>query len=177
MRRVAMMAAIGIALCLGCRQPDVLVINDFESPADFDRFSYRCHYWLAPTTKFVTSGAQGLSMEYPPGEYSTVELREIPGDWRGYQWFEMDVWAPDLDGETLMVRMDDRGNVKDFADRFEMAVHLTGEPQHVRVPLDRVRRGDGGRPQDLGRMRRLLFYFQKLDRRVIVYLDGVKLTK
>jgi hypothetical protein len=165
------------AVAFGCGNSDVLMINDFETARDLDCLKWRCHYWLEQTTEFATSGAHGLKMEFPAGEYPTVELWKVPRDWRGYTWFEADLWAPDLQGETLMIRIDDRGDATAFADRFELAVPLTGAPQHVRVPLDRIARGNGGRPQNLGAMRRILFYFGRTDRRVTLYLDGVKLTR
>jgi hypothetical protein len=76
-----------------------------------------------------------------------------------------------------MIRIDDDGDVENFADRFERAIELTGAPQRVRLSLDEVFRGNGGRPLNPRRMRRVLFYFQRLDARATLLLDNVRLTR
>ncbi len=167
---------LALLVLAGCR-PDTLMLNDFETDADLGRLTWRCRYWLEQTTAFVTGGEAGLSIEFPTGEYPTLELREIPADWRGYKWLEADLWAPGQAGGELLIRIDDQGDSENFADRFTLTVPLTGDPQHVRVPLERVQRGNGGRRLDLGRMNRILFYLKASERRVTWHLDGVRLTR
>jgi hypothetical protein len=171
-----------VILCLllivgGCRGEPVLMLNDFETEDDLARLTWRCPFWIEPTGAFTTSGARGLAVEFATGVYPTIELREVPADWHAYRWFEVDLWAPNLAGRELMLRLDDQGDVEEFADRFEMTVPLTGAPQHLRIPLERVAAGNGGRRQDLHRMRRVLFYFQSLDERAIVYFDKVQCSR
>lgn len=161
----------------GCRRPDVLSLNDFETAEELDRLTWRCPYWLEASPRFVTGGERGLLVEFPPRLYPTLELREVPGDWRGYTAFEADLFAPDSAGDELLIRIDDRGDSRDYADRFERVVPLTGEPQRLRIPLEEIRRGNGGRELDLSRMERVLFFLKRTDRRVVWYLDRVCLTR
>jgi hypothetical protein len=176
MRRLAAVAVLAL-LVVACGRSPVLMINDFESKTDLDRLTWRCHYWLEQSTRLVTSGRAGLSVDLPPGEFPTLELREIPPNWRGCRWFEFDVLASDLAGGELLVRIDDNGPSENFADRFTGVVPLTGRPQHVRFPLERIRRADGGRTLDLRHMFRVLFFLKRADRRHTIYLDRVCLTR
>ncbi|MDP8225308.1 MAG: hypothetical protein P9L99_18245 [Candidatus Lernaella stagnicola] len=165
-----------LVLLAGCRG-DTLMINSFETDADLDALTWRCPYWIERTTSFATHGGQGLAVEMPPGEYPTLELRDVPADWRGYRYFEVDLSLPELPGGELFIRIDDQGDSERFADRFTLTVPLTGKPQHVRVPLERIERGNGGRRLDLSAMDRILFYLKHSDRRVTCYLDGVRLSR
>jgi len=176
MKRLVVALLLLLALS-ACRGPE-LAINDFETEEDMLRLTWRCPYWLEQTTKFVTSGEHGLLVEMPPRQYPTLYLREVPADWRGYNMFEFDVLAPaGLAGQDLMVRIDDKGPSDNFADRFEAAVPLTGAPQHVQLPVERIGRGNGGRELDLGSIERVMFYLKQSDKRVMLYFDGVRLTR
>jgi len=176
MRRLVF-AAVIVALVAACGGGPALMIEDFETRQDLDRLTWRCHYWLEQSAKLVTSGRFGLLVELPTGEFPTLELREFPANWRGYRWFEFDVLAPDLAGGELLVRIDDRGPSERFEDRFTGGVPLTGAPQHVRIPLERIRRGAGGRDLDLEHISRVLFFLKSADRRHALYLDRVCLTQ
>ena len=167
-------------LCMvftACRGPESLTLNDFETEADLDRLTWRCPYWLERSAEFKPSGSYGLLVEFPSGEYPTLELREIPKDWRSYRWFEAQIWAPDLAGQKMSIRMDDAGNCDAYADRFDTVIELTGRPQMVRLPLEQVMHGNGGRRLELGRMYRILFFLQQSEVRHRWYLDGVRLVR
>jgi len=172
-RHLALLSLVALVAC----GPTTLTLNDFESAADLDRLTWRCPMWLQATDQFVTSGRAGLLVEFPTGVYPTLELWDVPADWGRHRWFEADLFAPDAGGEELMIRIDDQGDCESFADRFEITVPLTGAPQQVRIPLDRVARGNGGHPLDLRHMKRVLFYLKSADRRITWFLDGVRVTQ
>jgi hypothetical protein len=174
MKRLAWLPLL--LLLVACR-PDPLLLNDFETEADLDRLTWRCPYWIEATQDLVTSGAHGLLVEFPPETYPTLELREVPADWAGYAFFEADLSAPNAAGEEMFIRIDDAGDSEAFADRFTYTVPLTGKAQHVKIPLERIAAGNGGRPLDLSEMDRILFFMKSTDRRLTWFLDGVKLTR
>ncbi len=176
MRRAVVLLLLLCAI-VACGSRPVLMVNDFETPSDLLRLTWRCHYWLEQTVHLVTSGKRGLSVELPTGEFPTLELREIPADWRGYRWFEFDVEAPDLAGGELLVRIDDQGPSDRFADRYTGTVALTGRAQHVRLPVETIRHAAGGRELDLRHMFRVLFFLKQADRRHTIYFDRVCLTR
>lgn len=173
MKRWAALFLLLVTACGG----GTLSLNDFETDADLDRLTWRCPSWLDRTDQFVVSGQSGLLVEFPPGVYPTLELWNIPGNWYWYRWLEADLAAPGAEGLEMMIRIDDQGDSENFADRFTFTAPLTGRPQRIRIPLDRVARGNGGRPLDLHRIDRVLFYLKETDRRVTWYLDGVRLTR
>jgi len=176
-RWLLLFLSIAPLLAGGCERPDVLPLNDFETEQDLDRLTWRCPYWLEASPHFVTGGERGLLVEFPARLYPTLELREVPADWRTYTALEADILAPDSAGAELLIRIDDQGDSRRFADRFDRAIPLTGKPQRLRIPLEDIRRGNGGRSLDLGRMDRILFYMKRTDRRVAWYLDRVCLTR
>ncbi|HPQ69987.1 MAG TPA: hypothetical protein PKW95_12735 [bacterium] len=176
MKRLALFL-LPLILLAACSPEPVRMINDFETESDLDRLTWRCPYWIERTDEFIAVGQYGLMVEMPAGIYPTLELWNIPENWSRYARFEFDVWGPGLAGRELFVRIDDQGSSERFIDRFEAIVELTGERQHVQLPLTRVHNGNGGRPLDLSRMERVLFYFKSADERITLYLDGVRLTR
>lgn len=166
-----------LLLLAGCGSDPTLYLNSFETDEDLDRLVWRCPYWIEQTGRFVTHGEFGLLVELPPGDFPTLELREVPADWRGYSWFVADFSAPDLAGAELLIRIDDEGPSDRFADRFTATTALTGGPQTVRLPIERIRRGNGGRELDLKHIDRVLFFLKHAKQRHILLLDGVRLEK
>ncbi|NLH49952.1 MAG: hypothetical protein GX444_15335 [Myxococcales bacterium] len=175
-RRWLLLGLLATALT-ACGQPDTLSINDFETAGDLERLTWRCPYWLEPSTALVVSGKSGLAIDFPAGIYPTLELRTVPADWRGYRYLEADLWAPDPAARELMIRIDDAGDCDAFINRFEASEPLSGRPQHLRILLERIAAGNGGRTLDLAHIKRILFYFKQTDRRITWYLDGVRLTR
>jgi hypothetical protein len=88
-----------------------------------------------------------------------LTVDEVLPDWRGYRDLLVDVSNPGSQPVTLLIRIDDRGPVRRYADHYSNSTVLApGARVMWRLPLAGLQRRTAGRSLDLAAMRRVILF-------------------
>ena len=86
-----------------------------------------------------------LQVRTVPGQFSGVEFDAYGFDWKGYSKLGIEVSNPDSEPLPLNVRIDDRGDVEQFPDRYNGAFTVENGEQQIEIDLADVALARNGR--------------------------------
>ena len=129
---------------------DFPALADFSVPFVLDRWEGSAQRSLV----MKTAGVDSSSMEVRFGceRYSGIFLARMPRDWSGYRELSMDLFLPDETGLDLTCRIHDAEHLdrgQEYADRFNLSLHLQPGWNHIDIPLEKVRQAPRDRDLDL----------------------------
>jgi hypothetical protein len=129
-------------LCLvafgGCEKNPVspYVLNDFEADSDLDQMLWKCRTLFSLSDEYATHGRYSLKMELFPSEYPGFHPMLSQKDWRGYRALCFDIYNPADEELEITVRIDDRKESREYADRYNGRFKLEPGMNPVVIPLD-----------------------------------------
>ena len=97
-------------------------------------------------------------------------------DWRGYSSFCFDVYNPNKQKIRISVRMDDQKDYPNYADRFNKSFILKPGMNRMRIPLDTLFTSGTHRKLNLKKIYRVLIFMTGPERRVVLYVDYLRLV-
>lgn len=145
-------------------------------PVAYTAAAYRHRTVMAPQLVDLGSGLgryflqrRGIRIaEQPAGGWLVSPLQspwpgltvdEVLPDWRDYSHLLIDVSNPGNLPVTLLIRIDDRGPARRYADRFNSSTVLApGTRVQWRLPLSALQHRTAGRSLDLADMRRVILF-------------------
>ena len=167
-----------LLILMGCVQgpSGERVLFDFESDAELDRFHWRCHTLFSLADKQATHGEKSLRLELYPSDYPGLAPKLRENDWRGYKGFRFDVYNPNKEEVRITVRIDDRRDYPNYADRYNKSFILKPGMNRMKIPLDTLVTSGTDRKLNLKEIYRVLIFMTRPERRVVLYVDYLRLV-
>jgi hypothetical protein len=154
------------------------VLAGFDTPRELDRFRW------PPETRaaiLATEGMDGpvpaLRLELMPGPFPGVSLMYFPRDWRGWKELVLECTNPGDAPLRLTVRIDDLEHDHHFDDRFNRSFDVNPGRREIRVPLADVEAAPAGRILDLGRVRSVVLFVNRLQAERALLVNRLRLDR
>jgi hypothetical protein len=152
-----------------------LVLFDFESDAELDRFHWKCYTLFSLSDKYVSHGDRSLKLELYPSDYPGLTPMGGETDWRGYKSLRFDIYNPEHKEINLTVRIDDREDYPDYADRYNRSFNLKPGMNQLSIPINNLVTSGTHRNLDLGNIYRVFIFVVRPERKVVLYVDYMRL--
>ncbi len=107
--------------------------------------------------------------------YPGIRILEPYPDWRGYTYFELDIFSDLGTTQSITIRIDDRHHNNEHSDRFNKAFSILPGLNHIQISLDDIRLAPVGREMDLGAMKAVLLFAVNPQKTFFLYVDTVSL--
>jgi len=167
-----------LLILMGCVQgpSGERVLFDFESDAELDRFHWRCHTLFSLSREHISHGEQSLRLELYPSDYPGLTPMIEQRDWSRYKALYFDIHNPAEKARSLSVRIDDRKDYPNHEDRYNKVFTLKPGMNRISIPLDSLVTSGTGRNLDLRRIHRVFIFMAHLEKRVVLYVDYIRLV-
>ena len=176
-----MIRTVIIAVCLallvwGCGgSPAETVLFDFESDAELDRLYWKCHSLYSLTDKHVTHGKSALQLELFPSDYPGFTPKLDVNDWRGFKAICFDIYNPGEKESLITVRVDDKKDALDYADRYNHRFTIKPGANRVSIPLNSLITTGTQRILNLSRIQKILIFMNHPKEKCMFYIDYIRL--
>ena len=167
-----------LLILLACHRgiPAERMLFDFESDAELDRFHWRCHTLFSLSDEHVSHGARSLRIELYPPDYPGLNPILKENDWRGFGALCFDIFNPEENEIRVSVRIDDREDYPNYDDRYNKTFILRSGMNRMRISLDTLVTSGTKRKLDLCKIYRVLIFVARPERRVVLFVDYLRLT-
>jgi len=156
--------------------PPEHVLFDFESDSDLDQVHWKCHTLFHLSDKHVTHGAKSLLLELYPSNYPGFTPVLKKKNWTDYRFLCIDVYNPAQKEVRLIVRIDDRLDDPNYADRYNHSFTIKPMVNQVRIPLDSLFTSGTHRSLYLRSIQRLIIFVVNPAQKVDLYFDYGRLV-
>lgn len=156
---------------------DELVLLDFGKDADLDRIFWKCHVLYSLADEHATRGAKSLRMELYPSEYPGLAPLLTQRDWSRYGNLAFDFYNPMGREVPLTLRIDDRKDSPDYADRCNETIRLKPGENRIVLPLRTLKTSGTRRDLDWSRVALFLMFVVKPEEKITLYVDNIRLTR
>jgi len=150
---------------------------DFEKESELDLLHWKCGTMMERDKHHATSGQYSLRLEMYGNEEYPGFGAGIKESWAGAGKFLVDVYNPASTEITLSYRIDDRKDNPPYADRANGRLVVMPGENTLSLDLDSMRTSGSGRQLDLDRICSLLFFVHRPEKKIIVYLDNMRLLR
>jgi hypothetical protein len=167
-------------LFLSCCQKESsreFILFDFESDSELDQLYWNCHTLYSLSTDHVTHGSRSLKLEVYPSDYPGLIPMLPVTDWRGYGEFSFDVFNPSEQALRIGVRIDDRKDYPDSADRYNKNFVVIKGNNHIVIPLETLISSGSNRPLNLAQIQRLYIFMRHPVKKTILYIDNLQILR
>lgn len=167
--------AVGLAQWQQQRQFPVL--SNFESRLDMPFWEGRVERVPAPVAEGRYSLAVAVGGDTPT-RYSGAHLKQLEGDWRGYEVLALSLYNPDESPLAMTLRINDTQHDRgegEFSDRYNGRLQLEPGWNRFRVDLGVIEQAPEQRAMDLASIERLMLFTTDLEQRRWIYLDDLRL--
>jgi len=158
-------------------KPTEKILFDFEADEELDQFRWKCHTLLALSDEHAIHGSKSLRLELYPSEYPGLAPQIKDNNWSQYETFQFDVYSPHGEDIPLTVRIDDKKDDPDYADRYNRSFVIKPGANTVSISFDSLLTSGTRRPLNLTNIDRLLIFVVQPSEKVILYCDYIRLTK
>jgi len=152
-----------------------LVLFDFESDAVFDEFHWKCRTLFSLSDDYAVQGKKSLKLELYPSSYPGLSPALKHHDWRGYQTFCFDVYNSSPETISLVLRIDDKKDAREFSDRYNKSFLLMPGANKLKIPLDSLKTSETNRALELKNIYSFLVFMSHPDKKYVLYLDYFRL--
>jgi len=154
-----------------------LMLYDFESDAELEQLYWNCHTLYSLSDAHATHGSRSLKMELYPSDYPGLIPMLTVTDWSGYGEFSFDIYNPSEQSIEIWVRIDDRKDYPDSADRYNKNFVIIKGNNHITIPLATLLASGSARPLNIEQIHRLFIFMRHPVKKTILYIDSIKLLK
>jgi hypothetical protein len=165
---------LGLISCHDARQKE-LVLFDFESDRELDNVHWKCHTLMSLSNEHATHGVKSLKLELYPSAYPGLNPVIDKKDWRGYSSFCLDLFNPAEGDIPITVRIDDKEDSDDYADRYNRSFLLRPGINHIEIPLNSLVTSGTNRTLNLRKIYRCLFFMVNPTQKTVLYVDYIVL--
>jgi hypothetical protein len=155
--------------------PNEKILFDFETDADLDRIHWKCFTLLKLTEDHAAHGSKSLQLELYPSDYPGLTPKLNEKDWRGCKALSFDIYNPADNEQAISIRIDDREDYPDYADRYNKKFILKPGPNDISIPLDKLITTGTKRKLNLKRIHRLLIFMGHPKEKHVLYIDYLRL--
>ncbi len=178
MRGKIMLSILVLTLMACAERPATeKILFDFETDADLDRLHWSCHTLMSLTDQHETHGQRCLRLELFPSDYPGLAPILVEHDWRPYKALVFDLHNPQGKEIQITVRIDDKENACEYADRYNESFRLGPGANSVEILLDRLMTSGTRRNLDLKNIYQVLFFMVNPSEEVTLYVDYIRLSR
>jgi hypothetical protein len=127
--------------------------------------------------EFSTRNERALRVQFLPGRWQGLDLREPPRDWQDYEVLLLDVVNPTPEVLKLVLRVDDLGyngpSIDRYNGRFEIPPFRRST---IHIPLSNIESAPRGRKFNLSNITRVLLFRQHESKASEMYVVGMRLS-
>ncbi len=151
------------------------VLFDFESDSELDRIHWKCHTLFSLSSDHIRHGGKSLKMELYPSDYPGLDPKLEENDWRGYKALCFDIYNPEEKKVQISVRIDDQKDYPEYKDRYNERFILNQGMNQISIPFNTLITSGTSRNLDLKNIYRLLIFKANPDKKVVLYVDYIRL--
>ena len=155
---------------------DFPVLTDFSAPFALDRWEGSAQRSLVAETAGVPSPS--MDVRFGCERYSGIFLARMPRDWSDYKVLSLEFFLPDGTGLDLTCRINDAEHLdrgQEYADRFNLSLHLQPGWNYIDIPLEEVRQAPRGRDLDLSAIAGFGFFTVNLQEPRRLFVHAIRL--
>ncbi len=130
---------------------------------------------VAPQGWNKSTGDQVGRVEFFPKKYPGIRIDEPYPDWRGYSFFQLDIFSELPRPQSMAIRIDDAHLKKGDTDWFIKTLTVVPGPNQIRISLDEIRKGVLGRELDLSVIQAVWLYARSPSEKFSLYFDNLRL--
>jgi hypothetical protein len=124
------------------------------------------------------SNESALRVEFLPGKWQGVELREPPPDWREYDNLIVDIVNPTSELLRIVVRVDDEQHNLRHADRYNGNFDVPANSRSaLRIPIEAIRSAPKDREFDLAKVARVVVFRREDSPASAMYVSRMELER
>ncbi len=172
---LAVLCSLLLFHCHG-RSPGESALFDFESDSELDEFYWDCHTRFSLSDAHPTHGSRSLKLELYPSDYPGLAPMLHESSWVNYRELCFDIYNAQTGTVPVSVRIDDRAESPDYADRYNRSFALRPGANHISIPLDSLFTSGSGRRLDPDRICRFLVFADHPKGKIVLYVDYIRLT-
>ncbi len=163
----------------GCSKspPSELVLFDFETDAELDKLHWRCFTLYSISDKHTAHGDKSLKLELYPSNWPGLTPKLGVRDWRGFKAIGFDVYNPAEKDVRIAVRIDDREDYPDYADRYNRGFVLKPGTNSIQIPLESLITSSTQRNLNLKKIYRFMIFMGQPKEKHVLYVDYVRLAR
>jgi hypothetical protein len=163
---------------IGCQNniQKELVLFDFELDQDLDRVHWKCHTLLSLSDEHATHGMKSLRLELFPSPYPGLNPALDKKDWRGYSSLCLDLFNPDNEDRKIVIRIDDKEDANDYADRYNKSFLLRPGTNKIEIPLNSLITSSTNRALNLRKIYKYLIFMVSPVQKTVLYVDYIRLN-
>lgn len=155
--------------------PEELILFDFETDSELDRIHWKCFTLFGLSDMNATHGVSSLAMELYPSSYPGWNAKLSVKNWQRYKTLGFDVYNPESREVHIGLRIDDREDYPDYADRYNQQFLLKPGMNRLKIPLKSLVTSGTGGALDLKNIYRFLIFMGYPERKYLLYLDYIRL--
>lgn len=114
-------------------------------------------------------------VEFYTRAYPGIRINEPYPDWRGYSYFQVEIFSELPTSQSITIRIDDYHHNNEHTDRFNQSITISPGLNHIQIPIDEIRKAPVGREMDLSAMKAVLLFVVTPPEEFILYLDNIRL--
>ena len=107
--------------------------------------------------------------------YSGIRIDETYPDWRGYTFFELDIYSELPLAQSIALRIHDLHHNDYFVDRFNKTLIISPGFNHFKILLDDIRQAPVGREMDMEAIKSILLFATRPPHAFTLYIDNIRL--
>jgi hypothetical protein len=178
MNKLLILSSIFLLVFVGCRGrvSGERILFDFESDSELDRLHWKCHTLFSLSDEHVTHGKRSLRMELYPSDYPGLTPMLEENDWSCYKRICFDIFNAEDKQIRLSVRIDDRKDYPDYEDRYHNTFILKPGMNRVSIPMNTLITSGTDRTLDLRKIYRVLVYIAHPQKKMVLYVDYIRLV-
>lgn len=130
------------------------------------------------TNEYASEGQHSLKIEFGTTKYSGISFNYFLGDWRTYERLSMDIYNPDTQPLTVVLRVHDHAHDRGesaYHDRFNTRLQIQPGWNYHSLALAEIKQAPRAREMNFQQMRTLGLFTVELPAPRVIYLDNLRL--
>ena len=189
MMRIAMYPLMLLTVVLGLKslayvviddyigKQDFPVLADFETPFELSRWDTNLAR-LSYSTSYVRYGEKAMKIEFLPGRYPDIALKDFPADWQGFSLLKFSIFNTRSQPVMIKLKIYDWQHVNsgsEYSDRFNKELELEPGWNDIVIDLEKVRAAPAYRQMEMSRIANFSLFLDGLSAPMDMYLDSLHL--
>ncbi|MCP4395690.1 MAG: hypothetical protein GY801_00055 [bacterium] len=154
------------------------LLASFETPFEVGRWGGNSDFAIEHT--IAGHGHSSLQVLFNTDRYSGVFLIHFPGDWRNFNFLQVDIFNPSSELLTIHFRVHDRLHIINnfpYDDRFNSTFTVNPGWNDMTIPLEDILNAPRSRTMDLTNICNVGIFVVRLAKPEMIYIDRVRLTE
>ncbi len=152
-------------------------LSGFEKPFEIHRWSGDADFQIDKITR--KKGKASLRVSLSTGKYSGISLMYFPRNWKGFRYFQAQIFNPSTKSIFITCRIHDKKHMKElrrYEDRFDKVFKILPGWNQILVNLEDVKNAPKNRLMEMKEIHRVAFFVNRLPFKSTIYIDDVKLS-